>query len=99
MTGYTVHLCVCAHNTSDLTSGQYSHNCAFLSGLNATLDFKSERRLVCYNIQSDKIKSVLEAGKETAFKYCNVLVGSISQWNFIALKVQYTTVNYSQQLF
>jgi hypothetical protein len=31
--------------------------------------------------------------------YCNVLVGSISRWNFIALKVQYTTVNYSQQLF
>jgi hypothetical protein len=31
--------------------------------------------------------------------YCNVLVGSISQWNFIALKIQYTTVNYSQQLF
>jgi hypothetical protein len=26
--------------------------------------------------------------------YCNVLVGSISQWNFIALKVQYTTVDY-----
>jgi hypothetical protein len=32
-------------------------------------------------------------------KYCNVFVGSISQWNFITLKVQYTTVNYSQQLF
>jgi hypothetical protein len=26
-------------------------------------------------------------------------VGSMSQWNFIALKVQYTAVNYSQQLF
>jgi hypothetical protein len=31
--------------------------------------------------------------------YCNVLVGPISQWNFITLKVQYTTVNYGQQLF
>jgi hypothetical protein len=27
--------------------------------------------------------------------YYNVLVGSISQWNFIALKGQYTTVNYN----
>jgi hypothetical protein len=27
--------------------------------------------------------------------YCNVLVGSISQWSFIALKIQYTTVNYN----
>jgi hypothetical protein len=33
------------------------------------------------------------------FLYCNVPVGSISQWNFIALKVQYTTVKHSQQLF
>jgi hypothetical protein len=31
-------------------------------------------------------------------QYCNVLVGSISQWNFITLKVQYTTPDYSQQL-
>jgi hypothetical protein len=31
--------------------------------------------------------------------YCNVLVGSISQWNFIALRIQYTTVDYSQQLY
>jgi hypothetical protein len=31
--------------------------------------------------------------------YCNVLIGSISRWNFIALKVQYTTVKHSQRLF
>jgi hypothetical protein len=31
--------------------------------------------------------------------YCNVLVGSISQWNFIAFKVQYKTVDYSRQLY
>jgi hypothetical protein len=29
------------------------------------------------------------------FEYCNVLVGSISQWNFITLKIQYTTINYN----
>jgi hypothetical protein len=28
--------------------------------------------------------------------YCNVLDGFYSQWNFIALKIQYTTVNYNQ---
>jgi hypothetical protein len=32
-------------------------------------------------------------------KYCNEFGGSISRWNFIALRVQYTSVNYSQQLF
>jgi hypothetical protein len=28
--------------------------------------------------------------------YCNEFAGSISQWKFITLKVQYTTVNYNQ---
>jgi hypothetical protein len=32
-------------------------------------------------------------------KYIVTYSGSISRWNFIALKIQYTTVNYSQQLF
>jgi hypothetical protein len=32
-------------------------------------------------------------------KYCNVPVGSISQWNFITLKVQYTTLYYRQKLY
>jgi hypothetical protein len=31
--------------------------------------------------------------------YCNIFVGSISQWNFITLKIQYTTLDYSQQLY
>jgi hypothetical protein len=29
-------------------------------------------------------------------RYCNVFAGSISQWKFITLKTQYTTVNYNQ---
>jgi hypothetical protein len=28
-------------------------------------------------------------------KYCNEFVGSISQWKFITLKAQYTTVDYN----
>jgi hypothetical protein len=28
--------------------------------------------------------------------YCNDLVGSISQWKFITLKIQHTTANYKQ---
>jgi hypothetical protein len=34
--------------------------------------------------------------------YCNEFAGSISRWNFITLKsskVQYTTLDYSSQLF
>jgi hypothetical protein len=31
--------------------------------------------------------------------YCNEFAGSISQWKFITLKVQYTTLDYSSQLF
>jgi hypothetical protein len=31
--------------------------------------------------------------------YCNEFAGSISQWKFITLKVQYTTPDYSPQLF
>jgi hypothetical protein len=31
--------------------------------------------------------------------YCNEFAGSISQWKFITLKIQYTTLDYSQQLF
>jgi hypothetical protein len=31
--------------------------------------------------------------------YYNVLVGSVSQWNFITPKVQYTIVNYNPQCF
>jgi hypothetical protein len=30
--------------------------------------------------------------------YCNKFAGSISQWKFITLKAQYTTVDYSSQL-
>jgi hypothetical protein len=38
---------------------------------------------------------------ECAFKlwYCNKFAGSISQWKFITLKAQYTTVEYSSQHF
>jgi hypothetical protein len=28
-------------------------------------------------------------------RYCNEFMGSISQWKFITLKVQYTTVDYN----
>jgi hypothetical protein len=31
--------------------------------------------------------------------YCNKFASSISQWKFITLKVRYTTVEYSSQLF
>jgi hypothetical protein len=31
--------------------------------------------------------------------YCNKFAGSISQWKFVTLKVQYTTVKHSPQLF
>jgi hypothetical protein len=30
--------------------------------------------------------------------YCNKFAGSISQWKFITLRVQYTTLDYSSQL-
>jgi hypothetical protein len=30
--------------------------------------------------------------------YCNKFAGSISQWKFITLKAQYTTLDYSSQL-
>jgi hypothetical protein len=30
---------------------------------------------------------------------CSIPIGSISQWKFITLKVQYTTLDYSPQLF
>jgi hypothetical protein len=32
-------------------------------------------------------------------KYCNEFAGFYSQWKFITLKAQYTTVEYSSQLF
>jgi hypothetical protein len=32
-------------------------------------------------------------------KYCNKFAGSISRWKFITLNVQYTTLDYSSQLF
>jgi hypothetical protein len=31
--------------------------------------------------------------------YCDEFAGSISQWNFITLKIQYTTLDYRQQLY
>jgi len=31
--------------------------------------------------------------------YCNKFAGSISRWKFITLTVQYTTLDYSSQLF
>jgi hypothetical protein len=31
--------------------------------------------------------------------YCNEFAGSISQWKFITLRIQYTIVNYSRQRF
>jgi hypothetical protein len=34
-----------------------------------------------------------------AYLYCNEFAGSISQWKFITLAVQYTTLDYSSQLF
>jgi hypothetical protein len=36
---------------------------------------------------------------KTSFIYCNVLVGSVSRWNFITLEVQYTIVNHNLQRF
>jgi hypothetical protein len=33
------------------------------------------------------------------YKYCNKFAGSISRWKFITLRVQYTTLGYSSQLF
>jgi hypothetical protein len=37
---------------------------------------------------------------ENISKYCNnEFAGSISRWNFIGLKAQYTTLDYSSQLF
>jgi hypothetical protein len=33
------------------------------------------------------------------FDYCNKFAGSISRWKFITLRVQYTTLDYSSQLF
>jgi hypothetical protein len=50
-------------------------------------------------ITSVEIQVGLVANLDVLSPYCNVLIGSISQWNFIALKVQYTTVTYSRQLF
>jgi hypothetical protein len=32
-------------------------------------------------------------------KYCKEFAGSISQWKFTTLTVQYTTLDYSSQLF
>jgi hypothetical protein len=32
-------------------------------------------------------------------RYCNEFAGSILQWKFITLKVQYTTLDYSPQFF
>jgi hypothetical protein len=29
---------------------------------------------------------------------CNVFAGSFSRWNFITLRIQYTTVNYNQRI-
>jgi hypothetical protein len=67
--------------------------------------YKKGKRNVCSNygdisvistfskIRGHIIKGILEE------EYCRILVGSISQWNFIALKIQYTTVDYSQQLY
>jgi hypothetical protein len=46
-----------------------------------------------------KIAKFIDLEFRLEIRYCNVLVGSISQWNFIALKVQYTNVDYSQQLY
>jgi hypothetical protein len=31
--------------------------------------------------------------------YCNKFAGSVSQWKFITLKAQYTTVEYNSQHF
>jgi hypothetical protein len=33
------------------------------------------------------------------WEYHNEFAGSISQWKFITLKIQYTTLDYSQQLY
>jgi hypothetical protein len=51
------------------------------------------------NAGQEELKMEMNTVSRTGPPICNVLVGSISQWNFIALKFQYTTVNYSQQLF
>jgi hypothetical protein len=32
-------------------------------------------------------------------QYCNKFAGSVSQWKFTTLTVQYTTLDYSSQLF
>jgi hypothetical protein len=41
----------------------------------------------------------LVLGIVTKYLYCNKFAGFYSQWKFITLKTQYTTVDHSSQLF
>jgi hypothetical protein len=50
-------------------------------------------------LSSEDIPDVSSKTRARQVEYCNVLVGSISQWNFITLKLQYTIVSYSPQRF
>jgi hypothetical protein len=50
------------------------------------------------NLECNKVPSWNRTYKKKIYIYiyiCNVLVGSISRWNFITLKIQYTTINYN----
>jgi hypothetical protein len=53
-------------------------------------------RVQCSWFVNMKIWKYTNILQQLNFTYCNVLVGSISRWNFIALKVQYTTLDYIQ---
>jgi hypothetical protein len=45
-------------------------------------------------------QNIVTLGREvTVGTYCNEFAGSISQWKFITLKAQYTTLDYSPQFF
>jgi hypothetical protein len=46
-------------------------------------------KVISQNPDSEKLKVI----------YCNKFAGFYSQWKFITLKTQYTTVDHSSQLF
>jgi hypothetical protein len=47
----------------------------------------------------NSLQKLLHMLPKTASMYCNEFAGSIPRWNIITLKVQYTTVKHSRQLF
>jgi hypothetical protein len=51
------------------------------------------------SLSLDSLVLLLIRNHWRGLSYCNVLAGSISQWNFITLKIQYTIVNHNPQRF